>query len=81
MYRDRATVKRNVEIITATGATDNGFQTVIENLPCKLSQYKDIYSNKLYRAQNINSKIEILEGDLIDVVHIDGLDELVKALE
>ena len=77
MYRDRATIKRSVEIITATGATDNGFQTVVENLPCKLSQYKDIYSNKLDRAQNItldfrlncDPEIEILEGDLIDVIH------------
>lgn len=77
MYKDRATIKRSVEIITATGATDNGFQIVIENLPCKLSQYKDIYSNKLDRAQNIkldfrlncDPEIEILEGDLIDVMH------------
>ena len=77
MYKDRATFKRSVEIITATGATDNGFQTVVENLPCKLSQYKDIYSNKLDRAQNItldfrlncDPEIEILEGDLIDVIH------------
>ena len=77
MYKDRATIKRSVEIITATGATDNGFQTVVENLPCKLSQYKDIYSNKLDRAQNItldfrlncDPEIEILEGDLIDVIH------------
>ena len=77
MYKDRATVKRSVEIITATGATDNGFQTVIENLPFKLSQYKDIYSSKFDRAQNItldfrlncDPEIEILEGDLIDVMH------------
>ena len=77
MYKDRATIKRSVEIITATGATDNGFQTVNENLPCKLSQYKDINSSKFDRAQSIDvdfrlncdPEIEILEGDLIDVMH------------
>lgn len=77
MYKDRATIKRSVEIITATGATDNGFQTIFENLPCKLSQYKDISSNKTDRAQNISldfrlncdPEVKILEGDLIDVIH------------
>lgn len=77
MYKDVATVKRSVELITSTGATDYDFQTVVENLPCKLSKYKEIESNQNDRAQDIkvdfrlncDPEIEILEGDLIDVIH------------
>ena len=56
MYKDVATVYRSMKIVEEdTGATDYEFQVVIENLPCKLSQYKDINANQDDRAQNVNS--------------------------
>ena len=78
MYKDVATVYRSMKIVEEdTGATDYEFQVVIENLPCKLSQYKDINANQDDRAQNVNldfrltcdPEIILEEDDIVDVVH------------
>ena len=78
MYKDVATVYRSMKIVEEdTGATDYEFKAVIENLPCKLSQYKDINANQDDRAQNVNldfrltcdPEILIEENDIVEVVH------------
>ena len=78
MYKDVATIYRSVEVTEAdTGATDYEFQVVIENLPCKLSQYKDIRADRDDREQSISldfrltcdPEIVIEENDVVDVIH------------
>ena len=78
MYKDVATIYRSMKVIEeGTGATDFEFQAVIENLPCKLSQYKEIRANQDDRAQSVNldfrltcdPEIVIEEDDIVDVVH------------
>ena len=78
MYKDVATIYRSVKVIEeGTGATDYESQVVIENLPCKLSQYKEIYANRNDRAQSIDldfrltcdPEIDIEENDVVDVLH------------
>lgn len=78
MYKDVATVKRSFEYDDEyTGVSKCGFQTVIENLPCRLCQYKDLTSEKNERAQSIgwdfrlncDPEIDIEEGDVVDVIH------------
>ena len=78
MYKDTAKVYRSVEVTEeATGATDYEFQVVIEDLPCKLSQYKDLRADQDDRAQGINldfrltcdPEVVIEEDDVVDVVH------------
>ena len=78
MYKDTATVYRSVEVTEEeTGATDYEFQVVIEELPCKLSQYKDIRADQDDRAQGIkldfrltcDPEVVIEENDVVDVVH------------
>ena len=78
MYKDIATIYRSTKIIEeGTGATDFEFKAVIENLPCKLSQYKEIQANQDDKAQNVNldfrltcdPEILIEEDDVVDVLH------------
>lgn len=78
MYKDLATVRRSVICEEeGTGASECKLKIVIENLPCKLSQYKDITADKTERAQNIgldfrlncDPEIVIEEGDVVDVLH------------
>ena len=78
MYKDVATVKRMVEYEEEdTGVSKRKFKAVIKNLPCKLSQYKDLESEKTGRAQtiewdfrlNCDPEITIKEGDVVDVIH------------
>ena len=86
MYKDVATVYRSVKVIEeGTGATDYEVQTVIEGLPCKLSQYKDIYANQDDRVQGVDldfrltcdPEIVIEESDVVDVLHEGELFKLV----
>lgn len=86
MYRDVATVYRSVKVIEeGTGATDYEVQAVIEGLPCKLSQYKDIYANQDDRVQGVDldfrltcdPEIVIEESDVVDVLHEGELFKLV----
>ena len=86
MYNDVATVYRSVKVIEeGTGATDYEVQTVIEDLPCKLSQYKDIYANQDDRVQGVDldfrltcdPEIVIEESDVVDVLHEGELFKLV----
>ena len=86
MYNDVATVYRSVKVIEeGTGATDYEVQTVIEGLPCKLSQYKDIYANQDDRVQGVDldfrltcdPEIVIEESDVVDVLHEGELFKLV----
>ena len=86
MYKDVATVYRSVKVIEeGTGATDYEVQTVIEDLPCKLSQYKDIYANQDDRVQGVDldfrltcdPEIVIEESDVVDVLHEGELFKLV----
>lgn len=86
MYRDVATVYRSVKVVEAgTGAIDYEFQAVIENLPCKLSQYKDITANQDDRVQGVNldfrltcdPDVKIEESDVVDVLHEGELFKLV----
>ena len=78
MYKDVATVKRSVEYEDEyTGESKCGFKAVIENLPCRLCQYKDIDADKNDRAQgiewdfrlNCDPEVVIEEGDVVDVIH------------
>ena len=86
MYRDTATVYRSVKVVEEeTGAVDYEFQPVIENLPCKLSQYKEIYADQDDRTQNVtldfrltcDPEIVIEEDDIVDILHEGELFKLV----
>lgn len=86
MYKDVATVYRSVKVIEeGTGATDYEVQAVIKELPCKLSQYKDIYANQDDRVQGVDldfrltcdPEIVIEESDVVDVIHEGELFKLV----
>ena len=78
MYNDVATVYRAVEVEEGwTGAMRQQHEMIYENLPCKLSQYKDLRADRDDRAQDINidfrltcdPDIVIEENDIVDVVH------------
>lgn len=78
MYKDTAKVSRAVKGRNATtGAAELSYQTIYEELPCKLSQYKDINAYEDDRVQSISldfrltcdPEIIIKEDDVVDVVH------------
>ena len=78
MYRDTATVRRDAQVQEDwTGATRYSYQVIYENLPCKLSQIKDLQAERNERAQEIKTDfrlncdpdIVIEENDVVDVTH------------
>lgn len=78
MYKDSATVYRAVETAEEwTGAIRQEHKIIYENLPCKLSQYKDLQARRDERTQNISvdfrltcdPEILIEENDIVDVQH------------
>ena len=78
MYKDMATVSRAVKIKDDTnGAARLDYQIIYEDIPCKLSQYKDLSAERNDRAQSISldfrltcdPEIIIKEDDVVDVVH------------
>ena len=78
MYTDTATIYRSAKTKNSvTGAMEFSHQAVYEKIPCKLSQYKDIYATRNERTQEItldfrltcDPAIEILENDVVDVTH------------
>ena len=78
MYKDSATVSRAVETTEDwTGAMRQQHDIIYSNLPCKLSQYKDLQADREDRAQDIkidfrltcDPDIVIEENDIVDVVH------------
>lgn len=85
MYRDTATVYRSERVVKSTGAVTFEYQAVIENFPCKLSQYKDINAYQDDRTQYVNldfrltcdPEILIEENDVVDVLHEGELFKLI----
>ena len=78
MYKDVATVYRGVEYREGwTEALKFRHEAVLENIPCKLSQYKDLRADIDDRVQDINidfrltcdPDIVIEENDIVEVVH------------
>ena len=78
MYKDTAVVSRAEKIRDeVTGAAKTAYQVIYEDLPCKLSQYKDISAYEEDRAQSISldfrltcdPEIIIKEDDVVDVLH------------
>ncbi len=78
MYKDTATIYRSARTKNSvTGAMEFSHQAVYEKIPCKLSQYKDIYATRNERTQEITldfrltcePEIEILENDFVEVLH------------
>ena len=78
MYKDTATVYRSVEVKENwTGAIRHEYGAVIENLPCKLSQYVNIDANRDERTQQVDLDFRLTcdpetvieENDVVDVIH------------
>lgn len=78
MYKDSATVSRAVETTEDwTGALRHQHNIIYGNLPCKLSQYRDLQAERNDRAQDIkvdfrltcDPDIVIEENDIVDVLH------------
>ena len=78
MYKDAATVYRSVEVKESwTGTIRNEYRAVIENLPCKLSQYVNIDAKRDERTQHVDLDFRLTcdpetvmeENDVVDVIH------------
>ena len=78
MYKDVATVHRGVVTTEEwTGAMRQQHELIYEEIPCKLSQYRDLKADRDDRAQDIeidfrltcDPEIVIEENDIVDVIH------------
>ena len=78
MYKDRAATYRYTKSKRASGAAPSKLEPVLEDIPCKLSQYgKDMPAHIEDRAMVITEdlrlccdpEIEILPNDVVKVLH------------
>ena len=86
MYQDRAMIKRSEAVIDdETGESEYQLLTIYDQVPCKLSQYKELAGHKDDRAGIItldlrltcDPEYRIEEGDIVEIYHCGEFQRLI----
>ena len=86
MYKDRAVIKRSEVMIDAeTGESEYQLLTIYDQVPCKLSQYKELAGHRDDRAGIItldlrltcDPEYRIEEGDIVEIYHCGEFQRLI----